>query len=768
MPHAAFRATPLALALATAIAAPSAFAADEPALPKKPTDLDKVEVVGKYEEKPSSVKYTEQLRDTPQTITVINREVMEEQNLLGLRDALQTLPGITFGAGEGGGGYGDSITLRGFNASSDITTDGVRDSAQYSRTDTFNLNAIELINGANSVFSGAGSVGGNINLVSKVAGAGDFTTMTLGAGTDAFGRATLDANHDFGNGTAFRINAMAHQNDAPGRDVESFERWGIAPSVAFGLGTPLRVTMSYFHQTDNNIPQYGVPYYSAYGGPLPGVRTSNYYGYSNVDSQDIDTDMLTGTVEYDVNDHTMLRSLARFQQVDQYSVASAPQGTWCLFGPPNGENASPTLTDCIAGQTPGTFLPGQPGGPRGFVRDTRNSIAISQTDLTTRFETGSVGHALVAGVSFSEEDFDLDTGNLLRNADGTTFAPDGTTVMLPEMDIANPDHVYTGARNYIRTNFTSGSLANQALYVFDTLTFTPQWMVNVGARWEHNEGDSVVETFDIDPEGGVGGSTGVTTFKNEDNLFSYRASVLFKPVEAGTVYLSYSNSNTPSKSSVNGACTAQTCNVDPEEAVNIELGTKWDLAPGLALNAAVFRNDRENYKVANPDPLSNGEQTLDGRARVDGVALGLAGQLTHDWAIFANVTWLESEVLQGVSDYVAETDGDPLKGLPISGTPERSGSIWTTYDLERWTFGYGVSYQSDYVFYGNNLATSFGTVKGFTTHRAMVSYALNDQLSFQLNANNLFDKEYYIRVRNNGWATPGDAQSFVLTATYAF
>ena len=139
MPHAAFRATPLALALATVIASPAAFAAETPEQSKKASDLDKVEVVGKYVEKPASVKYTEPLRDTPQTITVVNREVMEEQNLLGLRDALTTLPGITFGAGEGGGGYGDSITLRGFNANSDITTDNVRDSAQYSRTDSFNL-----------------------------------------------------------------------------------------------------------------------------------------------------------------------------------------------------------------------------------------------------------------------------------------------------------------------------------------------------------------------------------------------------------------------------------------------------------------------------------------------------------------------------------------------------------------------------------------------------------------------------------------------------
>jgi catecholate siderophore receptor len=763
MPHAAFRATPLALALATVIATPAAFAAETPEQSKKASDLDKVEVVGKYVEKPASVKYTEQLRDTPQTITVINREVMDEQNLLGLRDALTTLPGITFGAGEGGGGYGDSITLRGFNANSDITTDNVRDSAQYSRTDSFNLQAIELVNGANSVYSGAGSVGGNINLVSKVAGAGEFTTVQAGAGTDGYGRLTLDSNNEIGDSAAFRINAMAHQNDAPGRDVETFERWGIAPSIVFGLGTDLRVSVSYFHQTDNNIPQYGLPYFSAYGGPLPGTQRENYYGYSNVDSQDVGVDMLTGVIEYDLSDTTTLRSLARFQNVDQYSVVSAPQGTWCLF---NGVNPSPAppngSPNCQS--NPGFFFPGNPNGPRGYVRDTQNSIAISQTDLVTHFDTAGIEHALVAGFSISRESFDLDTGTLFPRA------PNGSLAPLPPMSIADPNHFYDGTRNFSRASITEGSLDNQSVYVFDTLKFNEQWMLNLGTRWEHNKGDSVVDTYSVVAGPTFGTSTGITTFENSDNLFSYRASVLFKPVEAGTLYLSYSNSKTPSKASVNGACTAQTCNVDPETAVNVELGAKWDVTSSLAVTGALFRNDRQNYKVADPGNPANpsGEQQLDGEARVDGVAVGVAGQITHDWAVFGNVTWLDSEVLHGVSDYVAATTGDPLKGLPISGTPERSGSIWTTYDLERWTFGYGVTYQSDYVFYGNTLATSYGNVHGYTTHRAMVSFAVNDQLSFQLNANNLFDKEYYVRVRNNGWATPGDARSLVLTATYAF
>src|SRR5690606_13036818 len=235
--------------------------------------LDTVEVHGERVRKASSPKYTAPLVDTPQTITVVTKETMDQQGLMGLKDVLGTPPGITFGAGEGGGGYGDSINLRGYSANSDITVDGIRDTAQYTRSDTFNLEALELVNGANSVHSGAGSVGGNINLVSKAARAGDFHAFTLGAGTDGYGRITADSNFDLDNGVALRLNAMGHIQDVPGRDEEFKHRWGFAPSVAFGLGSDTRFTLSFLHQHDNNLPQYGVPYAlnPFNDGPLPGV-----------------------------------------------------------------------------------------------------------------------------------------------------------------------------------------------------------------------------------------------------------------------------------------------------------------------------------------------------------------------------------------------------------------------------------------------------------------------------------------------------------------
>lgn len=726
-------------------------------------ELDTVEVHGERVRKASSSKYTEPLLDTPQTITVVTSEVMSQQNLLGLRDVLSTLPGITFGAGEGGGGYGDSINLRGYTANSDITTDGVRDSAQYTRSDTFNLEAVELINGANSVYSGAGSVGGNINLVSKTAHEGESHSFTVGAGSDRYGRVTADSNFDLENGIAVRLNAMGHTQDVPGRDEEFKHRWGFAPSVAFGLGSDTRFTLSYLHQHDNNMPQYGVPYaLNAFNdGPLPGVDPETYYGYRNTSRQEIDVDMLTGVFEMDFSDNLKLRSLGRLQRVEQYTNTTALQGSWCL-----ADNTSPhTGLPCV-GQPAGTWNPN--GGPRGLVRDTENFIAHSQTDLTAIFNIGRIEHHLVAGVAFSKEDFELDTGTAFRNADGST-----TGITYPIQDLANPYKIWTGPVNYFRTGRTRGSLNNQAVYVFDTLKFNEQWMLNLGARYEHNEGDTTTYAISTDT-GSVGQVTGVSgRFKNEDDLFSYRAGMVYKPVENASVYLSYANSKTPSKTSVNGACNAATCNVDPETAVNIELGTKWEvLANRLALTAAVFRNERQNYKVAdlnNPDNPS-GEQVLDGKARVDGLALGAAGHITPEWSLFANYTFLDSEVLQSVSDHTSATDGDPIAGRELSQTPRHSASLWTTYQVDSWLFGYGASYQGS--FYPNNAAAApYVKTNAYWVHRAMIGYQLNERVGLQLNVNNLFDEEYYTSIRNNagnGWAIPGEGRSAVLTATFNF
>jgi catecholate siderophore receptor len=720
----------------------------------------------------SSPKYTAPLTDTPQSITVISQETIAEQNLLSLRDILSTVPGITFGAGEGGGGYGDSINLRGFAGSNDVTVDGFRDSAQYTRSDPFNLEQVEVVNGANSVYSGAGSVGGTVNLVSKSARLGDTSRITLGGGSDEYTRATGDFNHQIGQTSAVRLNVMGHRNQVPDREVETNKRWGIAPSIAYGLGTATTLSLALLHQHDDNTPQYGVPTWE--GNLLPGVDRSSYFGYSNVDQQINDTDAATFTLSHVFNDTLSLRNQTRWQQTDQYSVVDPPQGTFCLA---NGTSPSNTgIAACPAGYLPDQF---QPSGPRGTTRDTRNQLLTTQTDLTVVFRTGAAEHTLVSGFALTSESYSLRNGNSERNADGALPNP-----VLPRTSISNPDYRgYSGPVNFIVTATTDGDLDNRALYVFDNIRFSEHWAFNGGARVERNQDRFSTVAYATPATGGA--ATPAVPGKNSDTLLSWRGGVVYKPTTASSVYLAYGNSQTPSVASVNGTCTVSgtnnSCNLDPEKAENIELGTKWDALEGrLSLTAALSRNNRSNYRVNEGITPENptGSQVLDGRARVDALLLGAAGQLSRNWSVFANYTFLDSKVLQGTADSISAAGQDFTRGDPLLNVPEHAASLWTTWDVRRGLqLGYGLTWQGK-VYVGQHTAAtgafpagaSLPTAGGYVVHRATASYNINRTVQVQLNVNNLFDKQYLTRVRTQrlAWATPGEARSVVLSANISF
>lgn len=718
-------------------------------------------------EQAASPKYTAPLRDTPQTLTIIPAAVIQEQNLLNLRDILSNVPGITFSAGEGGVGGSDSINLRGYSANSDIAIDGVRDSGAYVRSDSFNLEQVEVTNGANSVYNGSGAVGGTINQISKVAVEDVFTRASAGIGTDNYYRATVDTNQMLDEGTALRLNGMWHRNDVPGREAEQFKRWGFAPSLTLGLRSDTQVSISYFHQEDDNIPQYGVPYAlnGVSNGILPGADRGAYYGYKNIDTQESTIDSATLKINHRFNDALTLTNLSRWQQTDAFVTTSYLQGTWCLA---NGINAY-TGAACTPA---GLFTPNT---NRGITRDATTTILYNQTDLKAQVTTGGIRHDLVLGASVSSENFDQQSGNRLRNTNGTI-----PTASFTPISVADPQNVWNGPVNFAVTADTDASLQNRAVYLFDRVQLSDQFELNGGLRYEHNEGDTQSTTYAY-------AATGVTTTpgaiaRNEENLFSWRAGAVFKPLPNGSVYVAMGNAKTPSQSAVNGGCTVgTTCNVDPETAKNYEIGTKWDLLDAkLAATAALFRNERSNYKVTSNEP-GVPEQQLDGKSRVDGAALGLAGTVTEGWNVFANYTYLDSEVLQGVSDFclanptvaacaTALAGANGLKGAPLTNTPKHAFSLWTTYDLPVGVqVGYGATYQGK--IYPTNSATLLRAVPGYWVHRATAAYYVTDDVQLRLNVNNLFDKNYVTRVRNvaaSGWASPGEARNATLTVSYTF
>lgn len=736
-----------------------------------------------------SPKATASLLDTPQTITVVSEQTIRKQNLQTLRDVLQTLPGITFGAGEGGGGYGDSINLRGYSASNDITIDGVRDSAQYSRTDPFNLQQVEVYNGANSVFNGSGSVGGTINLVSKVPTPETLTIMQGSVGTDNYYRGAIDSNVRVSDLVAVRLNGAYHHNDVPGRDVEKMQRWGIAPSVTIGIDGPTSLTLAYVHQEDRNTPVYGIPWFDngLVDGFVPGAKRDAYFGIANLDRQDSIVDRFTATFRHQIDEHWSVRNLTRWQQVSQYSVTSAPQGTFCLASTGRQPvTATPGATigaACPANVPAGFYLP---SGPRGLVRDQQNQMLVDQIDL--RHEAGAKGglhNVLNIGMSGAIENYRITTASLLRNADGSAVSP------LPLINIASPNTNYTGPINFTTTAQSRSETRNLAVYAFDTLALNRFFELNGGVRWEYQEANFRALPLNIVPPG----TTALTALQaapqvSREKLFSWRAGAVFHPVENVSVYAGYGNAKTPSSTTVRLGCgvpstatAANPCAVAPETAKNYEAGVKAGLfGRRLELTAAVFRNERTNYRVPSNDPAQPvGLQVLDGRSRVDGIALGASGSITPAWTIFANYTYLDGKVLQSISNRdKAAGVVDPQAGAQLIQTPKHSGSLFTTYKLPfGLEVGYGLTYQGAF-------ATNFPVagnpvqfhVDDYLIHRAFLAYTIAHRWTAQLNVQNFTDEKYVTGVRNNinattgvvtgGWAIPGDRRQATLSLFYNF
>ncbi len=721
----------------------------------------------------SSPKYTEPLRDTPQNITVITNDLIQAQGVQSLRDILSNVPGITFGGAEGGNGYGDNIILRGYdisNNSSDITVDGVRDTGRFTRSDSFNLESVEVIKGANSVYSGAGSVSGTVNMVTKSPKNEDVSTVTAGIGTDNYQRATLDTNKVIGEGVAFRVNLMTHANEVAGRDYVEYERWGIAPSIAFGLATDTKIVLSAHFQDDKGWNDYGVPI--RMGREVPGVERSNYYGFHNLDGENTDSRSLSATVEHHFSNTLSLRNLSRWSQVDARFINTALQGRVCIeageypIGVAVPADNPPPL--CTAS---GTYE--YSGGPRAAGRDSINTTALNQLDLTWDFSVGNIENTLVLGNQISTERGDRENFNYVNTAGTIQVA-----------DLYNPNSYWAGPVNKTLSGKSNSELDVVAFYGSNTIKFSPQWQANIGLRYDHFTLSQ--ETFTVSngqitsPTPPAAGEPFVpAAFKFDEELFSGRVGLVYKPQENASIYASYSSSANPTAPSANATCNYRTnCFTDPEKSRNYELGTKWDLFDNkLGLTAALFRNEKTNARVPS-DTEQNSVVILEGESRVDGIELGVSGQINDSWSVFAGYVFLDSETLQSVSNVVAARDGDPQKGHALANTPENSGTVWTTYTFDS---GLGLSYglrfaSGAYMSYGpTTLVTEDGSVTldpkipSYVIHNLAANYVIG-QATLQLNINNLTNEEYFtsITTNPNRWALPAPERSAIFTASYTF
>lgn len=677
-----------------------------------PQQLRKIDVAAEEDgyktEAASSPKLTQPLRDTPQTITVIPSSVIKEQAATTLRDVLRNSPGITFQAGEGGGGLpGDqNFTMRGFSSRNSLFIDGVRDSGAYAR-DSFNLESVEVIKGPNGSIAGRSATSGAVNQVTKMPHAGDSQDYSLAFGSEQYKRVTADTNLDLDDSLALRLNAMYHDAEVSNRDVVENKRWGFAPSLAVNVSPATRLAVGLLYLEEDNVPDYGLPW-SAH---TAGADQSIFYGLKNYDFEDIESKSATVQLDHTFNESVSLRNLTRYLDTERDSAITAPR-------PPNRQLHRRTMS---------------------------NENITNLTDLTVAFKTGALEHTLVSGLELASEK----TAN--RNSAQTTNQPQVTDFFRP-----NPNDRPFGPMpaNQGNPGPSETRAETVALYAFDTIALSEQWQISAGLRWDR---------ADVDYEQRINATGAVTKLSKTEKDVNWQTGITFKPAQNGSIYVSYGTSFDPT---VDAGATgpglgpdpddANYVNLDPEESTNLELGTKWDVFDErLSLTAAVFRMEKTNVRTreVNGDPY-----VLDGEQRVDGIELSATGAISDVWSIFAGASFLDSEYTSSVNTLE--------QGRALVLVPDLSFNVWSTYVLPfDVTVGLGAQYTDDLVRSRN--AAGENVVPGYWLVDAMASYQVTESVGLRLNLTNLADEEYIDRI-GGGHYVPGPGRTVSLTANFSF
>ncbi|CAI8775670.1 catecholate siderophore receptor [Pseudomonas sp. IT-232MI5] len=729
-------------------AAGNAIALDATAITGEAQDSTSYQV-----EKASSPKYTAPLVDTPRSVTVIPQQVLKDTGALNMQDALRTVPGITFGAGEGGNPQGDRPFIRGFDAQGDTYLDGVRDTGSQSR-EIFAVENIEVSKGPNSAIGGRGAAGGSINLVSKKAHLGNSFDGGFTWGSDQTQRYTLDGNYQFSDTAAGRLNLMSHESNVAGRDKVDYDRWGIAPSLAFGLGTDTRVNLDYYHLESNDTPDSGVPYTIPTGGsaartksnpdkPYAGGDHSNFYGLDR-DFRKGRTDTATFAIEHDLSDSLTIKNTLRHGTSMQDYILTQPDDS-------KGNVNNGSLWR------------------RANTRVSNTETTTNQTDLFGNFYVAGFKNSFSTGVEYTREESQKSSYNV--NTDTTPRTSAVTTNCNPgligaasgynctSLSNPNPNDPWNGAisRNYAGTDTQANTYA---LYVFDTLELNEQWLVNMGLRYDHFDTD--YKTYN---------AAGTTTSKGDDTseFVTGQFGVVYKPAENGSIYASYATSATPPGNTLGegqegnplGGTPDRSGNLlssdmEPETTKNYEIGTKWDLLNDrLSLTADIFRTEKENARVQ----VDTTSYENAGKTRVQGVELSASGKITDKWQVFAGYAFMDSE----------QVDGGPLgranDGNELPNTPKNSASLWTTYQVTpKLTIGGGAFYVDDV--YGSVANTTM--VDSYVRYDAMAAYKLTKNIDLQLNVQNLTNETYYDKAFSTHFANQAAGRTALLSTNFHF
>lgn len=659
--------------------------------PAAPYKVDHVQASGKFPEK---------MLNTPKSITVLSKEVLEDKNATTLKEIGRSTAGVTLGSGEGGNAFGDRFFIRGFDARNDVFIDGIRDPAVSIRENFF-TEQIEILRGPASSYAGRGTAGGAINIVTKQAGDVNFKRMDSEFGTDQTKRVTLDVNQVIDPTFSVRAGGLFQDANVAGRNYVTDDRWGTFISTKYTPTSDIKITTNYVHTDLSGYPDFGVPFYRQGNVPVTsaGIPRGNWYGFLNRDFQTARQDFGTGIIEYKVNEAITLTSKVRGEHSVLNYIGTLPQN-------PNTTSPNPLLwTTTASAQS----------------RYQTVDVWANQNEATFKLDTGGVKHTAVFGVEYANENISIDRyAGLASELSGSAFTSTGAVT---GVNLYSPQYTYIpfGIPSLLG-NPTRYGVNTSSVYVMDTANWQDTIIVNGGVRYDGYSQSA---------------SNNSNYVKQNADLVNYNVGLVYKPMSIGSIYAAYATSANPFGSELDATATDYggvppnaTLLLGPERNKAIEVGTKWELADRhLLVTGALFQTTKDNARETVSGLLTSGAAY-----RIQGIDIEAEGKITDRWSIFGGLVLMQSKVTQsGVASNL---------GLQLANVAHQSFSMLTKYKFDGgWELGGQAVYRSKV--YGGTFAANTNELPSYWRFDAFVEKRIDLNWTMKFYAQNLTNKLYY-------------------------
>ena len=677
-------------------------------------------------------KGKQELRDIPQSITVVTEKLIQDRHLDTVKDVLRNTAGVTFQAAEGGE---EDIRLRGFSLATtgDIFIDGMRDPAFYDR-DTFNNDRIELLRGSASMLFGRGSTGGAVNQVSKSPRLVTEHEVTTTLGSHGYKRAVGDFNIRTGETAALRLNAMVNTGDNNGSG-SSIDKRGIAATYRFGIDEKDEFLASMYYLDNRNGINYGLPWIKpkatdsqASNTIISGLSPTAYYGMAS--------DRSYGVAQWAALKHTHRFSAdSELQTQVRKGTFSRDLRASTIRFPAVGNTSltNPVAVDLSNFNSNTRFT-------RGSVQKIQDVDTLyMQSDFTNKFNALGFKHAVTTGVDFAYEKKRVFTPRTAAQG-GVDLSKPITTAGQPN-DGASINEDLRVLRD--NNDFTSKAYG---IYGQDLIQIAPFWKVLVGLRYDNMQGDYNAYTI---PTATPLGALHTTSYQQKISAVSKRFGLLFQPTDLQSYHFSYGTSFNTSGDAY--SYNAQSANTPPESSENIELGARFESASKqLTTRVAIFRSTKSNERNTDPDTAAT-RLLLSGKRHAAGLEVDVTGRITREWEIYTSYAWMPIAVVD-VAASTATTVGNRVGDRPGL-SPRHSGTVWNTYQFtSKFRMGAGINFRGKQS--PADVTAPAWEAPAFVTGDLLAEYYVTPDITVKVNVNNVTNKLYADSLYR-GHYTPG-------------